>query len=301
MDNLKKLLNAVLFPKKAYGIVMGIIFIAASIAVILLELDGSPVAYVSYLLGAYGLYLVIMASAVPLVKRVKIWMRKNPYIDRYFTDAGFNARVALYRSAILNIGYAIFKLAVGLRLGSMWFVAIAVYYMILSGIRFVLIRTDLRVLKRDGDESLLLHEWKAYRTSACLIMLLNLSLLGIVIQVIRDGRSYSYPGTIIFAMAFYAFYRIVVAAIRLFRDRKNRGPVFSAAKTIDFTFAVIALFTLQTAMLSTFDESGSAFAFTTNIVGGSATFAIVLGIASYMIIRSSKQIKLLEAGDETNV
>ena len=160
-------------------------------------------------------------------------------------------------------------------------------------------QTDIHVLKRNEKESLL-HEWKAYRTSACLIMLMNLSLGGIVIQVIRDGKSYSYPGTIIFAMAFYAFYRIIIAVIRLFKGRRKRGPIFSAAKTIDFTFAVIALFTLQTAMLSAFDENGSEFVFLANTIGGCAAFMIVLGIATYMIIRSNIQIKMLETGGRTN-
>ena len=291
---MKNYLKKLLFPCRSVGILLGPLLVPTSIAVILLGWGGSPLAYVTYLLSAYGLYLLVVCGLVPAFRAIKLWLRKSPYVDRYYTDKTFYARVVLYRGIVLNIAYAVFKFAVGVYYRSFWFIAIALYYMVLIGMKVVLVRADIRFLRKK-EERTLLGEWRAYLKAACLMMLLNLTLSGIVVQVIRDGQSYSYPGFVIFAMAFYAFYRIIVAAIRLVKDRKRHGPIFSAAKAIDFTFAVVAMFTLQTAMLTTFDTSGTSFPRTANILSGTAAAVIVLGIATYMIIHARKQMKQLNS------
>lgn len=74
----------------------------------------------------------------------------------------------------------------------------------------------------------------------------------------------------------------------------NRGPFFSAAKAVDFTIAVVAMFTLQMAMLDPFGKGARKFAYIIDIATGSAATAVILGIATYMIIHSRKQIETLE-------
>lgn len=68
--------------------------------------------------------------------------------------------------------------------------------------------------------------------------------------------------------------------------------VRSAAKAIKLAAALVSMLSLETAMLTRFDErKGSEFRqFMTGITGGCVCM-IVLGIAFFMMIRSTKQLK----------
>ena len=285
-DKLKTILYAVLNPPKWLGNVLGLLFVALCIAALLLSIDGL-LAWFIYVLSAYGLYLLVRCAVLPLLRRGTTLLRRNPWINRYYTDSAFNARVILYRGFILNICYAVFKLSVGIWSRSIWFIAIAIYYIALCGIKFALVRDDLRTWR---GKKPMQHGWRAFQTAGILLFLLNIALTGMIVLVVAQGNSYSYPGFIIFAIAFYAFYRIVMAAIRLLRGRKEKDPVFSAAKIIDFVFAVVALFTLQTAMLSTFDGDDAQFTAFFNSLSGIAASAFVLLAALYMLVRARREI-----------
>ena len=290
-DKIKRLFHTVLFPGTPLAVVLGLVFVALAVAAVALELPYHPVAYICYALSVYGLWLLIAGGVLPLLRRGMARLRRNPYVDRYYTDSIFNARVSLYRGLILNLCYAVFKLAVGIWSRSVWFIAIAVYYAALSAVKFVLVRDDLRTWR--GKQASLQREWKAYRTAGWMLFLLNVALTGMIILVVWRGNSYSYPGYIIFAMAFYAFYRITLAAIRLIRGRRERTPVFSAAKIIDFVFAVVAMFTLQTAMLNSFGSGDHRFIAVFNSVSGIAVALFVLAAAVYMLIRAHRESKKL--------
>lgn len=298
MKKVERLLKKLLFPPSPWGIILGVIFTLISVALLAAGISESPVAYVSDALGLYGLWLLIFYVIVPFIKRASIWLRKNPMIDRYYTDTVFHARVILYSGLLLNICYASFKFAVGIWYDSVWFRAIGIYYIVLCGIKFIMVKYDMRARKNPEDK--LLHEWSVYRTVGWLLFLLNLAPTGMIILVVWHGNSYTYPGFIIFAVAFYAFYRMVIAIVRLTKDKGNVTPIFAAAKKIDLIFAATAIFTLQTAMLSTFGTEDSSFSTNINLISGGAVSLVVIGVAIYMLIqarRNIKQIKQAEIGN----
>lgn len=290
MTKCKKILHEIAFPKKPFGLILGVLFLLFVGAVFLFRLDGTPISYVAYLLSAYGLYLVIMETLVPLVKYIKALLCRNPYAERYFSDKEFKARVSLYRGLGINVCYALFKLTAGIFFRSFWLIAIAFYYIALCDMKFILVRNDYRTVKGYECESVRLREWKAYRLTGYLMLFLNIAVSGIMIQVIWHDQSYSYAGFMIFAMAAYAFYNIIMSVVTLIRGRKNRGVIFSAAKSINLTVAVMSMFTLQTAMLSTFGNDDSRAIATANFISGIVTLIVVLGMAIFMIINGQSHI-----------
>ena len=286
---LKNVLNAITNLPNWPGTILGLVFVSLSVLVLLLSIEDGLLTWICYILSAYGLCLLVRCGVLPLLRWGKRMLWSNPWINRYYTDHAFNARVSLYRGLILNLCYAVFKLSVGIWTGSVWFIAIAIYYMALSGTKFILVREDLR--SRREKQSPLLREWKAYRAAGGLLFPMNVALSGIIILVVDEGNSYAYPGCIIFAMAFYAFYRVGTATVRLLRRRWGRGPVFLAATIIDFVFAVVAIFTLQTAMVSTFDTENTAFATKINLISGIGVSLFIIGVTLYMLIHSGRNIK----------
>ena len=97
----------------------------------------------------------------------------------------------------------------------------------------------------------------------------------------------------IYAMAMYAFYITITALISVLKYRKRGSPVMSAAKVISLTAALVSMLSLETAMLARFGGGEEEFRRIMLAVSGGVVCAVVLTMAVYMIIRSTKQLKRL--------
>ena len=289
MKQLRRILRAVFFPPASTGIALGILFLLLIAATFLFGLEDTTFAYAAYLLSAYGLYLLVQCALVPLVRKVLRQLRRIPAVDRYFSDKVFAARVNLYRGFLINIAFVLFKLISGIIYRSYWFIAVAFYYLVLVFVKAGVVRSDLR--GRRSGATTQRDEWKIYRRTGWLLLLLNFALSILVFHVVRRGETYTYPGFLIFAIAAFAFYRISMAAAKVLARRKTESPLFRASRTVDFTVAVVAMFTLQTAMLSAFGGEDARATAVFNTVGGITAVVIVLTTAAVMILTTQKQLR----------
>lgn len=211
-----------------------------------------------------------------------------PLLRRYFTDASFGMYVSLYRSLGLNILYAAMKLGFGIYYRSAWFDILAVYYFLLAVVRFGLIR----YARHNDFGTSPLPEWRRYRFCGVVLLLLNLVLGGEVILMVYQKESFHYAGYLIYVMALYAFYCVTMAVRNVIVYRKFRSPVMSAAKALQLATALVSMLALETAMLEQFGgNDGERFRVTmTGCTGGGVCLAI-LGMAIYMIGKSTKRLK----------
>lgn len=252
------------------------------------ELDTTVFAYVSYALSAYTLTVACIYAVKTFPSHYKIIKQKfyeHPYGNKYMTDIGYKVRVSLYISLAINIVYSVFKLISGIVFSSFWWGAIAVYYIILTVIRFSLLK-----YMRSKNQSTL-GEWKRYRLCGIFTVFLNLSLSGIVFQMVWQNKAYSYPEIMVIASAAYTFYTVTVSVIDMIKYRKYNSPVMSASKAIRFAAALVSLLTLETAMLSAFGGNDTVFIQAMTASTGAAVCVIVLAMSIFMIIKSSKEIK----------
>lgn len=245
-------------------------------------------AYISYFVSAYTLTVITVyfVKVFPLhYKRLKQKFVEHPYGNKYINDISYKVKVSLYISLAVNILYSTFKLISSFIYSSFWWGAIAIYYIILSIIRFLLIR----YMKSENNN--LSDAWKKYKFCGYLMILINLSLSGIVFQMVWQNKSYSYPEIIVIASAAYTFYSVTVSVIEIIRYRKYNNPIISASKAIRFAAALVSLLNLETAMLSAFGEAGSPINQTLVALTGCAVCCAVLGISMYMIIKSNRNLK----------
>lgn len=245
-------------------------------------------AYISYFLSAYTLTVVCIfcANVLPgYIRNLKKQFSEHPYGNKYLTDVGYKVRVSLYISLTVNLAYSVFKLISGVVYSSFWWGAIAVYYIILSVIRFFI----LRYMRSNNQD--IRKEWKQYRVCGILMVLLNLSLSGIVFQMVWQNRCYSYPEILVIASAAYTFYTVTVSVIDMVKYRKYNSPVMSAAKTIRFAAALVALLNLETAMLSAFGSEDAVFTRIMTACTGAAVCIAVLAMSVFMIVKSFKSLK----------
>ena len=213
------------------------------------------------------------------------------WIDEYRTNPELKSRVRLYSGALLNAVFAVFKILTGIIYRSPWLLAAGIYFLIFLVVRMHVINLDLQVLKggKDPDHD---KEWSFYGKIGWLMFLMDLGLSGIVVQVVRQNEANTYPGVVIYLIALYAFYRYITAVIRIIKGREDERVYLSAARSIDMSFAVTEIFTLQVAMLAQFGQGRDYHA--ANIITGTAVALIVAVIAIDMILRSRRHLKTVK-------
>ena len=293
----KKIGKKLLFPPLWVMVLLTILSAAALIAVFLNGWETSPISYIIYVLAFYTLSVVTVFCAMVLPKQYKQIKQKvldNPLGNRYMTDAVFRTKVSLYLSLGVNLLYAGVNVLSWYLYQSWWFVCLAVYYVILSVMRFLLVRYVR--LNEIGTN----RHGELKRSLACsyIMLLLNFFLSGAVLMVVYQDRGYTYHGIMIYVMAMYTFYITTNAVINLVKYRKFESPVMSTAKVISMAAALVSMLNLETAM---FAEFGSEMAKENQqlmiMLTGAGISISVIVMAVYMIARCAKETKKLRSGE----
>ena len=295
MKKAKMMLHTLLHPAKwvLYSIppaaFAALIFIFAS------EQTESALAYPVYLMSAYSLAVLIAALPVlakrirqhkaNLLNRSKLMQKiaSSAFGDQYLHDPAFRGSVSIYQGMIVNFFYVLFRIATGIRYASVWFISMAVYYMVLGGLRAYLISSYRR--REAGGLS---FEYCCYRRTAWLLFLLNIPMGGMIVLMVRTNSGFFYPGYIIYLSALYTFYTMAVSIVNLVKFRKLGSPILSAAKVLNFVSAMMSILGLQTAMISRFSVNGENYRRLMNAVTGGFVYGIVVMIAVYMLLHSRK-------------
>lgn len=291
----RKLLQKLLHPPGWVLIFVPLLSFAALAAVFIRQCPENILVYLIYSLSAYS--LTIWLAALPgLTKRAKSammgskLMRKaaaSPIMGRYFKDLAFRGSISIYQGIAVNLFYVAFRIMAAIRYASVWFLSMAVYYLVLGGLRAYLI-----VCYRRRTPEL---ERRCYHTTAWFLFLLNIPMGGMIVLMVRTDSGFSYPGYVIYLSALYTFYTMITSAINLIRFRRLGSPILSAAKVLNFISAMMSILGLQTAMISRFSEHGENYRRMMNAITGSFVYGIVILIAIYMLLHGRYLRKKVES------
>lgn len=130
---------------------------------------------------------------------------------------------------------------------------------------------------------------------------MNLTLGVIVFYIVWQNRGFEYHYIHTIAMAAYTFTAMTLAVINVFKYRRYESPLMSAARFISLASALVSILSLETAMLTAFGEPGNdSFRQTMTAITGAAVCLLVLALAIYMIVHSTKEINRLKKEVQTN-
>lgn len=299
MNRFKDRLTKILCPENHIVIAADIISAILLYVVFACGFENTVLAYASYPFSAYSLMITVLTLP-------RVWqdirrrfynslvVRKidaHPIGGRFLNDIAFRGELSIYQGVAVNTAYTIFRIITAFMYKSVWFGAVAAYYAVLSGIKIMLAVFMLRKKRSCNDAEQTLYELKSYRLCGWLMLLLNIGMIAMAVQMVRDNRYYEYKGFVIYLSAMYTFYMMIVSAINIFRYKKLKSPILSASKAVTFTGAMMSVMVLQTAMIARFGESGDMFGHTANAITGAVVCTAGMVIAIYMIIRSSENLK----------
>ena len=293
----RKLLQKLLHPPGWVLIFVPLLSFAALAAVFIRQCPENILVYLIYSLSAYSL-TIWLAALLGLTKRAKSammgskFMRKaaaSPIMGRYFKDLAFRGSISIYQGIAVNLFYVAFRIMAAIRYVSVWFLSMAVYYLVLGGLRAYLI-----VYYRRRTPEL---ERRCYHTTAWFLFLLNIPMGGMIVLMVRTDSGFSYPGYVIYLSALYTFYTMITSAINLIRFRRLGSPILSAAKVLHFVAAMMSILGLQTAMISRFSENGENYRRMMNAITGGFVYGIVILIAIYMLLHGRYLRKKVESAE----
>ncbi len=256
--------------------------------VFMMHLEESAFAFAVYPLSAYALVVLIVSivhQAMPAYEKIM----QIQFVRQYVDDMNFRMKCILYSSLLFHSLYACMKLIAGLMLDSLWNIQIGLYYLLLVLCRFTfLYHVNYNELGND-----LLLEYKKYKRCGYFLVGINAVWMITAVYIVLYNNAYSYPGTLIYVAALYAFYSIIAAIIKVIRWRKRKSPLMHAINHLHLVTAMISIFSLQTAMLSQFGSQDLAMKQLANSVTGGISCVLVMIIGIYMILYARKEIKMI--------
>ena len=286
----KKLGKHILFPHLAIMLVLipvATVFLVYSLVFLGTE---SPASYISYVLAFYT--LTVWCIKIPkLIRFFKAFKNGNKYARLWQDDARLRVNVSLYGSLMFNTAYAVLQLGLGFYHASFWYFSMAGYYISLAIMRFFLVRHTSR--HKPGEKMRI--ELRKYRNCGIVFLIMNIALSVMIFFMVYWNRTFRHHEITTIAMATYTFTTFTLAIINVVKYRKYNSPVFSASKAINLAAACVSMLTLESTMLTTFDDGTMALSSRRILLGasGGVISVFIVAMAICMIVQGNKKLKLL--------
>lgn len=236
--------------------------------------------YIFYFLSAVGLAYFVYAG-IFLARKLRFAviriLRKHPFTENILDSFGFRTLVFAAAGELINIAYAAFQTIVGIAVRSVWNIAIATFYFVLTALKGMVLFFGKK------HKNNYRKQIKAYRACGYMLNLLTVAITGILILINKTNSSYTYAGYTIYAVAAYTFYKVISAITQFIRAKKQGSLIVRAIRNINLVGAFYSVLALQTAMNQAFGNGQNRFA--NNLTGGIIALFVLL-ISIYMIVKS---------------
>lgn len=251
--------------------------------------EQSIIHFILYILSAialtYFVYTIIIFAPTMKANTIKV-LQKSTFTKTMLENYGYRTIVFSIFSCIFNIAYLIFLGIMAIITTSYWYMSITAYYLLLSLMKGI---TLLSKRKHGENELKKVH---TYRDTGVMLMLMMIAFSGVIVLIYKTNMYFEYAGLIIFVVATYTFYKLILAIYNLFKARKQDDLYIQNIRNINLASALISIIVLQVALFQAFSpESNLSFA---NALTGGGVALLIIALGTHMIIKSNKMLQMLE-------
>lgn len=226
------------------------------------------------------------------IDKVRDFIDNNSYAERVIHQPDFRAWLSLLGSASVNIAYSVFKFITSFIQGSLWIGAIAVYYFLVSVLRYVLIFRTHRNSVENDELTYKKNMLKSYEVTGWWMLVLNILILGFGGQMLWVNRTYNFPPYILIGGAGFTFYCLCNSIYNLIKNRRLQHPLFAATKNISLTCSLLSILSFQTSLIAQFgDFLTPGQRVISNSITGALVMITVLSIAITMIVQGKVALR----------
>ena len=301
---MKKIKDFLMRPPLWFFLIIALIGIASTIGGTLILTQDNLISYAIYGFICLAIMVITIGYCIFIIIRVRkdlsslalTWSENKPFFNRLFREYGFRAILFSIGSFAINIAFAIYNGSIAVVIGSIWFGALAAYYVLLIILRGAILIYHARRKKaiKNGQEEGMTHykDTRVYGICGIFLTLLPIAISFAILQMVRANDSFVHSGVTIYIYAIYAFYKIIISIYNFIKTRSTKEMTIRASKNINLADAMMSILALQTAMFREFDTAKDVI----NIISMNAiTGAVVCGLTAiigiFMIINAIRIIK----------
>ena len=144
-------------------------------------------------------------------------------------------------SMIIALLFALFNGLIGIISDAPWNLYISIYYVLLIIVRMETLIFEKKAYKDNNNEI----RKKAYIASFCILMVLNIALIGPIVLMIKNLRPGNIGMILSIAMAAYSFTSITIAIINAKKSIKHDNLLVKQNRIIDLISALVSILILQ--------------------------------------------------------
>lgn len=183
----------------------------------------------------------------------------------------------------LNLAYALYHGILGIRFGSIWFLILGAYYVLLSVMRFSAVLYD----RRSKSDPTLSTRFLLPFLGAMLVLLATILAFSVYLSFHYDV-AIQHQEIMMITIATYTFYKITLAIVNTVKAHRQKSPLLIAIRNIGCADASASLLTLQRSMLVSFEGMNSQDIGVMNALTGAGVCILTAAFGFYMILKKEK-------------
>ena len=217
--------------------------------------------------------------------------RVKQFFDRWKTDYDFKTVTAALGSLFVTDLFALYNGFLGVYHASLWHGSICVYYLVLVGLRTMIIAARKNA-ERKAD--LKRAQKKVYIASAALLLFLNLCLVVPVSLMVLRQKPVNMSLIPAIAMAAYTTYKVVMASVNLKRRKRSSNRLVRLLRTISFIDALVSVLSLQNTLIMVNMKDDGSEMLTLTAITSAAIMLTVLVLSVVAMIKGVAGLKSKE-------
>ena len=212
--------------------------------------------------------------------------RAKQFFDRWKTDFDFKTVTAALGSLAATVLFALYNGFLGVYHSSLWHGTICVYYLVLVGLRTMIITARKNARRRAEPER---AQTKVYVASGALLLFLNLCLVVPVSLMVVRQKPVNMSLIPAIAMAAYTTYKVVMASVNLKRRKKTSDRLVRLLRTISFIDALVSVLSLQNTLIMVNMKGDGSEMLTLTAITSAAIMLTVLMLSVAAMISATLQ------------
>ena len=217
--------------------------------------------------------------------------RVKQFFDRWKTDYDFKTVTAALVSLFVTALFALYNGFLGVYHASLWHGSICVYYLVLVGLRTMIIAARKNA-ERKAD--LKRAQKKVYIASAALLLFLNLCLVVPVSLMVLRQKPVNMSLIPAIAMAAYTTYKVIMVSVNLKRRKRSSDRLVRLLWTISFIDALVSVLSLQNTLIMVNMKDDGSEMLTLTAITSAAIMLTVLVLSVVAMIKGVAGLKSKE-------
>ena len=213
-----------------------------SLCILLIDYEGTALEYVAYVL--FGLAAISLTYTVygfvlyiPRWKKsLTAWLNTIPLTAKLMKNYGFRTVLFSALSLTISILYGLYNGVIALIFHSIWYGALAAYYIILVCMRGGIV---LYHGKKRGKERKDATEMRKYRNCGILLIVTILALSIAILQMVAAGAGFEKQGLMIYVAATYTFYKMTMSIVNIFKARRSQDYTVQTLRNVNLADALV--------------------------------------------------------------